>query len=275
MTKEELTKLGVPPELHEDATLKEVKDVPTALKMVVDLKAYQGSSIRIPNKDAGEEVRKEFEAKLRERVPNLVEVPTDEEALAKVEPTLFERLGRPKDAKGYPSLKDAKIEVPEGVTVDEEALRTTAGRLGLTKKQYVELARGAVEETTKVTQLRSENRAKLKTELGDAFEERLTAAAATAKKLGADDKLVTAIQRGAVEPEVAKLWINAAKSIGAEGSGLGTGGRGGGEGKMTPAEAEAAIQEMMRNSALFDGSHPDNQRLTRKFEELHKIAYPG
>lgn len=274
MTKDELTKLGVPPELHEDATLKEIKDVPTAMKVLVDLKSYQGQSIRIPSKEAGAEALAEFHTRLKEKVPSLIDVPTDEAELGKVEDVVLARFGKPKEAKAYPSLTDAKIEVPEGVKIDEDNLRELAFKLKLTKSGYLELARSTVAEQTKRTQLGSENRKALKTELGEAFEERLLAAASIAKKLGADEATIQAVKTGAADPALTRQYLAAAKLAGTEGEGFG-GTTGGGQGKLTPAEAEAKFNEILRNPALFDGSDPTHNDVVAKRDYYAKIAWPG
>lgn len=274
MTKEELTALKIPEELHTNATLLEVKDIPTLAKVLVDTKAMVGSSIRIPGKDAGEADVKAFKEKMRAAVPDLVEVPADPVKFAEVEGMLFEKLGRPKNAKEYPGLKDSKIDVPDEIKVDETELREIGHKLGMTKKQYLTFAKGVVDEKIKGAQLTSEARGALKKELGEAFDDRLTAAAAAAQKLGASEAMVTALRTGNVPAEQARIWINVAKSIGTEGAELGRDGGGGdGKGRMTPAEAKDQIAELYRNPALHDKNHSEQKRLTEKLLKLTEIAY--
>jgi hypothetical protein len=274
MTKEELAALKVDPSLHDDPTLKEIKDIPTALKVLVDTKAHVGASIRIPGPDAGEADRTAFRERLMKSVPDLVELPADPTKFQAAEGQIFERLGRPKEAKEYPSLKDAKIELPEGVKVDEDQLRSYAHKLGFTKKQYATFAAEAVKERASLVALQSEARAALKKELGDAFDDRLTAAAVAAKKLGASEEMVNALKSGNVPAEQAKLWIGVAKSMGTEGGEFRQQ-EGGGSGKMTPDEAKTQIEEMYRNPAIHQKDHPDRVRLEQKLVKLHEIAYPG
>lgn len=272
MTPEEMQKFGIPTELHGNETLLQAKDIPSLAKMLIDNKALVGSSIRIPGPDAGDEDKKAFRTKLKEKVPDLVEVPADPAKFAEVEGMLFERLGRPKDAKEYPALKDLGVQVPAEIKIEEQQLRDYAHGLGMTKKQFAELAKATVAERVKASQMTSEARAVLKKELGDAFDERLLAAAAAAKKMGASDAEVDSIRTGNVPPHTARNWINVAKAIGAEGSEFGR--EGGGATKMTPAEAQAQIAELYNNKALFEKSHPDNKRLALKLVDLTRIAYP-
>jgi hypothetical protein len=272
MTPEEMTKLGIPADLHGEASLTEIKDLSGLAKSYVETKRLVGGSIRIPGKDAGEAAVKEFKEKIRTAVPDLVEVPADPAKFAEVEGMLFEKLGRPKEAKEYPALKDAKIEVPPEIKIDEDGLRAVAHKLGMTKKQFSEFAKGVVEEKIKASQLSSEARAALKKDLGDAFDDRLLAAATAAQKFGASEALVTAIRTGNVPAEQAKLWIGVAKSTGVQGSEFNR--ENGGSGKMSPGEALEAIAELRKNPALMDKNHPEQKRLTEKLLKLGEIAYP-
>jgi hypothetical protein len=72
-----------------------------------------------------------------------------------------------------------------------------------------------------------------------------------------------------------KIWANAAKALGAEGTIVGkqTGGAPGGV--LTPAEAEMQIREIMENPLYTDrhgGAARD--RLVRKVVELQKFITP-
>jgi DnaJ-domain-containing protein 1 len=272
MTKEELAALKIPEEFHANPTLLEAKDVPALAKMLIDTKAHVGASIRIPGADAGDEDKKAFREKLQKAVPDLVEIPSDPTKFAEAEGMIFEKLGRPKDMKEYPSLKDAKIELPDGLKIEEAELRAYAHGLGMTKKQFIAFAKNAVAEKIKVSQMTSEARKALKAELGDAFDERLQAAALAAKKHGADDALVDAIRTGNIPASQAKLWIGVAKTTGTEGGNFNP--EGGGSQRMTPAEALAQIDELYRNPALMQRNHPENKRLTEKLVDLHRIAHP-
>jgi hypothetical protein len=272
MTKEEMIAHKIPEEYHANPALLEAKDVSSLAKRLIDTQAHVGASIRIPGADAGEEDKKAFREKLQKQVPDLVEVPADPTKFAEVEGMIFEKLGRPKDAKEYPSLKDSKIEVPAEIKIEESELRAYAHGLGFTKKQFIAFAKDVVAEKIKASQMTSEARGALKKELGDAFDERLASAAVAAKKMGASDAVVDALRTGNVPPEEAKRWINVAKAIGAEGSEFGR--EGGAATKMTPQEAQDQIAELYRNPALTNKSHPENKRLSEKLVQLHRIAYP-
>lgn len=273
MTKDEMVAAKIPEELHENALLKETKDMAGLAKIAVDLKAYQGNSIRVPGPEAPEQDKKEFHEKLKKHAPRLIELPEDQEKAIPVEELLFERLGKPKDAKGYKDLKALGVEVPDGVKVSEDDLRAIATNLGLTNRQYAKMAKDAVAKLTDQHQKTGELRKAVKAELGDAMEERLAAAAATAKKLGRSDEYVQQLKNGAVPVEEVRSWVAAAKALGTEPGELG--GQPGGGGKLTPSEAAERASEIRRNPALFDRSHPDHDRLVKRLFEYESAANPG
>jgi hypothetical protein len=270
MTKEEMVAAKIPEDLHDNALLKEVKDLPTLAKVAVDLKSYQGQSIRIPGPESGDADKKEFHEKLKKAAPSLVEIPDDEKAAEPITDILLARLGKPKDRTGYPTLKDLGIETK----MDEESLRAQADELGLTKKQYERMAKATAKIMEAQAQKNSELAKAIKSELGEAFEERLTAAAAVAKKLGRSAEFVEKLKNGAVNAEEAKSWINVAKAMGAEAGELG-GQDGGGSQKITPSEARERIDELYRNPALHDKSHPRHPELVAKLLDYTRAANPG
>lgn len=263
---------ALPAEMQADPSLKDFKDVASLAKSYVETKSHLGNSIRIPSDKAGPDDLKAFREKLKTAVPDLIELPADAQAFEAVEGSIFERLGRPKDVKGYQTPKEAGISLPEGVEVNEEALRAYAAKVGLTKKQYAVLLTEAVAEQTKRVQLTGEQRKALKTELGDAFDERLTAAAAAAKKMGKPDEYVQALRRGAVSADDAKAWINVAKSMGTEPGDLG-GHEGGGSSRLTPAEARNQIDELYKHPALKEKGHPRHNEMVIELHRLTGIAY--
>lgn len=274
MTKDELVKAGVPDTLHGEAVLLEAKDWSGVAKMLIDTKALVGSSIRVPGPDAGDVDRKAFRERLKTADPDLIELPKDPTEFAKVEGDLFARLGRPKEAKEYPSLKDMGIAVPEGTEISEDDLRTYGHKLGMTKKQFQEFAKGVAENKGKETTAATENKAAIKKELGTAFDERMGAAALAAKQCGLDEAFVTALRTGAVSKAQALGWIKVAQAMGTEGANLG-GGNEGGAPKMTVSEAKSQIAELRKRPELTaPGMTAEKKRLMDRLVSLTAIANP-
>lgn len=262
MTAEEMQKLGIPVEYHNEQIFKEAPDLPTVFKVARDLNAYKGNSIRVPGPEAGEADRTEFYGKLKKHAPGLIEIPTDE---AKREEALLEHLGVPKDAKEYPAA-----DLPEEVVA---RLRAEAKEENLTKRQFerrVEREKKAIESSTKA---QADAMKGLKTELGAAFEDRLTTAAAASKKLGADEKTVQAIKEGKAPVDSIRTYLNVAKSLGTEPGDLGDH-SGNGPKSLTPDEVRGRIGEIFKNPAFMDKAHPQYRDLQDKLLEYNRILYP-
>lgn len=260
---------GIPEDIRASEALKDFKDVGALAKSYVETKALVGRSLRLPGPDASEADKKAFREELKKKVPTLIELPEDEKQFEEVASQLWKRLGKPDDEKGYPAIKD----LPEGVEVNEDEIRQLAKGLGLTRKQYAQLVSGVVEDRKKRVELESESRKALKKELGEAFDERLSAAAAAAKQLGYSDERVAQIQKGLVSVEDAKAWINVAKALGKESRDLGGGPESRGPGKLTPAEAREQIAEIYRNPDFTNPQSPRYRDLVEKNLKLHQIAF--
>lgn len=223
---------ALPEDLRGEAMFKDIPDVATLAKVARDAKSALGASIRIPGPDAGDEARADFRAKLLKADPDLVQIPKDPEALGKLEGELFERFGRPKDAKEYA--------LPTGVEIQDEvleALRKEAAEEGLTKKQFAARAKRYADGVGKATQAEKDELALLKKELGEAFDERTAAARAIAEKLGVPKEALASMPARQL-----RVWANAAKAIGGDPRHLATQLQP--STKLTPSEQMARANEI-------------------------------
>jgi hypothetical protein len=220
-------------QLRANPALKDFPDVQTLAKSFVETKALVGASLRLPGPDAGEDVKAAFRDRLKQALPDLVEVPKDPEAFLKLEGELFERLGRPKEPKDYAPPKD--VQLSDDVLA---ALRAEAQAEGLTKKQFEARAKRWAEGATKATESEKAELAALKKDLGDAFDERTAAARAVAEKLGIPKDAAASMPARQL-----RVWAGVAKAIGGEGNHVGEQ-RDGTGGKLTPAEHAARAQEI-------------------------------
>lgn len=263
---------GLPEDLKTNPAMQDFKDVASLAKAFVETKAYVGAAIRPPGPDAKPEDRLEFIAKLRERAPELLLIPEgDDEASKLARDVAWERLGRPKEAKGY--ALPADLELPEEHL---EALRKEAAEEGLTKEQFTRRARRFGEALVTAAHARKEATAGLKRELGAAFEERTAEVAALAAKLGFPAAIVSDLKTGSVEPAVFKAFAMVAKGFRGERN-VADQGVGGG-GRLTPAEALAQRAEIMARSEYFNpkpGQMPVHQALVRKVQELNEQIEAG
>jgi hypothetical protein len=265
-------KEALPAELKDNPSLKDINDVPALAKSFVETKSMLGSSLRIPSPEAGPEARKEFLAKMQEKVPELVLVPSDPDKLAEVEETLWSRLGKPKDAKEYepPKVDDVEFK-PEEMDV----LRTIATKRGYTKKQFATLVKDVAAEKLATAKALYEQRAALKKEFGFAFDDKLAAFANVAEKTGAPPQLLAAIRQGTIDTTTAKWLDGLVKSLGGEGGEIRQQ-TGGSSGKLTPEEAKIQISEIIKNPAyLRRGANPElHEALKAKMAKLMPFAYP-
>jgi hypothetical protein len=252
-------KAALPEDQRGAAFLAEVKDLPTLVKNYGEALAYRGQSIRIPSADAAPEVRKEFQAKLREKVPELLDR-TDEEGLRAA-------FGVPKEAKEYAVPKD--VELPRAAL---ERLRAEAAEEGLSKRQFEARAKRLADALGAQARADQEGNAALDKEWGAASAERRAAAAAAALKLG-DGELAKAIQDKAAPVQLVKMLATVAKSYGEAREGANQGGNGGG-GTLTPVEAQARREEVRANPAYWDRNHPQHASLVRREAELAELAFP-
>ena len=263
---------SLPAEMKEAPALKDFADVPALAKSFIETKSMLGNSIRVPGADAGEDARKEFLAKLTEKAPELVLVPTDPDKLAEVEESLWTRLGKPKEAKEYepPKVDDVEFR-PEEI----EVLRTIASKRGYTKKQFATLVKDVAAEKQAAAKALYDRKAAVKKELGFAFEDRMTSFLDVAEKTGAPPQLVAAIRAGDIDVATVKWLDSLAKSMGGQGRAVGeqSDGR---PGKMTPLEAKEKIQEILKNPAYLNrGKNPEEHEVLKaKMAKLMPFAYP-
>jgi hypothetical protein len=261
-------KTQLPEDLRAEPMFKDIPDVATLAKVAKDSKSALGSSIRVPGPEAKPEDRKAFVERLQKAAPELVMVPEDEKARGEVEGSIWSKLGRPADAKGYEAPKD--LELPPEVV---DALRIQAVEEGLTKGQFAARAKRAAAEIGKVSQSRREAQAVLKRELGAAYEERTTAAAAAAEKLGFPAALVQDIRAGAVDAKLFGAFAAIAKGFGERAE---VGGQGQGvPGRLTPAEASQRMAEIRGRPEYFNRSlNPGlHDQLRAKMAEYAEQAY--
>jgi hypothetical protein len=258
----------LPDDLREDPALKDFNDVTALAKSFKDTKTFVGRSIQPPGEAATPEQKAEFYDKLRKHAPNLV--PLDEKD-EKAQELVWEKLGRPKDAKEY----DFKAP-PEAGEFNLDQLRETAKALGLTKAQFNKMAETALATRGKVADEFKADQTALKTEWGAAYQEKLDKAATAAAKLGASADVVTAIKAGTMKSGPLKLWDGIAKAIGHEPPANGAGGAAGaaGAGALTPAEAEAEISALQNGGALYNRQHADHEKAKLRYMKLMEFVAP-
>lgn len=252
-------KASLPEDIRGDESIASFKD---AGELAQAYRETRKTHIRIPGDDAGDDVKAAFREQLRAKVPSLVELPADDAELEKVEEGIFARFGRKKDAKDYQLPKDMKT--PEGFILAPIAAQ--AAEFGLTRRQFEALAKKSMETVEKERTATVEADAELRKELGQAYDERVAAARATAQKFGIPEDVAKLLPPGQI-----RTWLQVAKAVAPEM--LNVAGQGGSAGALTPAEALAQAAEIRANPDFHDPKSPRQPHLERRHTELMRIAY--
>jgi hypothetical protein len=220
--------------------LKDVASVEDLATQLVNAQGLIGNSIRIPSENASAEDHAAFRERLRAQVPGLVEVNDDPDAFS----AAMRTFGAPESADGYqlPQIEGENLKPVQGfnewaheANLTQEQFNTVATRF--TEAQHAAAEEAAVRHNSAMELLHRE--------WGYAFEERSQLALDMARRSGAPEDFVTAMENNAVPAEWVKYMAAMGQQYGAEAD-LGADRRDG-AGEMTPAEAQAQHDEIMAN----------------------------
>lgn len=203
---------------------------------------------------------------------------------------VFERLGWPKEAKGYEFKKPEKL--PDGFAYDDklaDAFRAMAHKRQLTATQaagvhddFVAMMADVHTKTAGDIAVRNlEGRQALEKEFGAATATKFEAANRALKFFGGDD-LVKVLEKAGLQsdPAMVKAWAKIGEALGEKGAaGMGSGGAGGGFSK-TPDEAKAEIAKIRGEAAskpehpLNDKHNPEHGAVVERLKSLYAMAHP-
>jgi hypothetical protein len=266
---------ALPDDIKGSASLAVFDDVGQMAKGFVELKSYQGNSLRIPGEDAGDDDRKQFVDKLLDKVPSVMLRPDFDNQDQSRE--FYRTLGMPAESSGYemPELND----VPEGVNANSDKMdffRGIAHEAGLSKGQFNQVMAKVIEHDLADAQGQLDEHKLamegLNSEWGMATKERLAATLDIAKKTKAPDSLVEALQKNQLPVDLVK-WIHGLSvSIGSESNQIGTADDSI-AGRMTPAEAQEKINEIYANKN--HAFHRGDKAAMNKMLELVQSSNPS
>jgi hypothetical protein len=258
---------SLPPELKEAPALKDVADVNSLAKQFVDQQSFLGTSLRIPGKDASDKDRQEFNTKLREKVPGLIPAPNfdDENSVKEFNKTI----GVPDDPKGY--------KVPEKYKDFDDLSDVTAyaHEAGMTQRQFEKfvskLADKVMTGRDDAKAKLSEEHKELQKEWGSAFEDKKKNIEVFLKSNDAPEDLVEAFSTDSL-PKSTMMWLDSlVTQIGGEHNQD----RGDGSpGKLTPAQAQSAIDEILgnRDHAYWNKEAPGHESAKKRMLELTALV---
>ena len=260
-------KASLPDDLRQEPMFQSIPDVPTLAKVARDAKSALGGSIRIPGPDAGDDVKKEFHQKLREKVPDLI-VRSDLEALRAA-------VGIPKEAKEY-AAEGITYEPGAELTSEEiDALRTRAAKYAVPKEAFKALVTDAAAERAAAIKAQKDAQAALKTEWGGAYDERMGKVRAVLDQLQAPQAMKDAFAKGLVDKATAAMFFNLASALGTQPREVASQ-QTTTTATMTPSEAQTRIAEIMAREEFNNpGKNPDqHRRLAAERVRLLALAYP-
>lgn len=204
---------------------------------------------------------------------------------------VFERLGWPKDPKGYEFKPPAADKLPQGFKYDESlaaAFRTMAHKRQLTAAQaagvhddFVAMMADVHTKTAGDIQVRNfEGRQALEKEFGAATATKFEAANRALKFFGGDE-LVKVLEKAGLQsdPAMVKAWAKIGEALGEKGA-AGMGGGAGGGFSKTPDEAKAEIAKIRGEAAskpdhpLNDKHNPEHATMVERLKSLYAMAHP-
>ena len=263
----------LPDDIKNNGVLNNVTSLSQMAKMTIDARQYGSTSIRIPSEDASQEDKDAFKKDIMTKIPDLMMKPDidNQESFNNVMKTL----GAPDDVAGYSTQ-----EVPDAIKDNVTLLSEKALEAGLTKNQFSTITDGIISDYKNNTEQAygraEEQKTALKTEWGAAYDEKIETISHFAKQTGFSEDFVHAIQDGHVDKTnlqafetVIKGYEGGAIEIGRQATNPAA--------KMTPAEADAQLNELMgnKNHAFWHPEDPAHQSAKDKVIELGKLAETG
>lgn len=189
---------------------------------------------------------------------------------------VYERLGAPKDAKGY-SLEvpkeggDSKLmEHFSNVFFEAGVPKAMAEKIVKSWNEYQGAAKTQMAESAK--QAFSQSEAALKTEWGAAYDQNVNIAKEGVKVLGLSKEDIDAIASTRGHDNAMKLFHKIGQSVGEHSF---VNGRPAGEQINAPEQARAQIRSLMGDSDFATRLASGDSDAKMRWDKLHKEAYPG
>ena len=235
-----------------------------AVQGIRNASSYMGNSIRIPGPDSSAEDRAKFAQKAIEKFPGLIPSPDPDNPEAVN--AILARLGMPKEASDYG--------VPESTPYSAEAIgemKAWAHEAGMTKKQWEsffgKMAGKATDADAMLAATTKAQHDALVGEWGMAYDEKCGQIMHLLSKLEAPEALKDAIKGRTLDPDSMKLFDKLAVAINEEGAPMAGFGKGDTTTRLTPAEAQARVHEVMGDPDYFDANSPRQKMLMKKVRD--------
>ena len=251
--------------------LADFKDLDGLAKAYLDTKADNGRSLRLPGPDATAESIEEFNTSLMAKVPGLTAIP-GEDASDDMRSEFFRQLGRPTEASAYKMPDTEEANMKDGLL----KLQEQAFKSGLNQKQYTALADSLMKDYTDnmnaYTEGQNDDYDKLKVDWGAGLTGKTQAILELAKATGAPESMIEAITGRTLDSDTMKWMDGMVSSLSGEGAQMNFQGDGHTEARLTPAEANMQIEEIMAKPEYWEQTSPLHAALVQKVVDLQSIA---
>ena len=261
----------LPEDIRDNGVLDDIKNIDQMATMIVNARKLQSKQISIPSEDASPEKREEFLKDLQNKIPDLVYVGDGADMN-----NIYDRMGRPKDPTEY-ELPD----IPEPIRDNFGNLTLKAHEAGITKGQMKSISDAILSDfndnMAKQKAFEEENRKALETKYGEAVDDTLESVADFAKKVGFDDSLVDAIEKGSVGLSNVQALEKVMEGFESSGPRIGDDHGSSNTTKLTPDQAELQINEILENKKhpYWDAGSPAHDAALKKMVELNRAADAG
>jgi len=263
----------LPEDMRNSGVLEPVKNISSLAKMAVDGRALLSTSIRIPSVDAAAEDQKAFKEDLMKKIPDLMYRPDPESQDSINE--VMKSLGMPDTPEGY-----TLPEIPDTIKESITGLAKKAHEVGVTNNQLTAITDAILGDykanSDQAYGQLEEQKEKLKTQWGAAYDKKVETIAHFAKQTGFSEDFVSAISNGQVDETNMNAFDNVIKGF--EGEAVEIGRQPNNPDiVMTPQEAESRLNELMGNKdhAYWHPENPEHAAAVDKVIELGKLADTG
>jgi len=262
------------PELKGSPALKDIKDIGALAKGYIEAQSVIGNSVRVPTKEAGEEGRKAFRARILElgKDHGIVALPGKDE-----DPSAFYGVvGRPEKDDGY-ELPEFKA---EGFAIDDsetKALKAEAHKAGLSKDQFKKFVKGLADVRLTAAQSGAEKfnsgHKALESEWGDQYKSRIVDVSKMLELHKAPDSLRAAMETGKLDADSLRWLYLVLSGYGDEPAELVSQGKRQTLGvKLTRDDARQRLQEIEQRIQVMQPGDPDYQELVQRRVKLVEQA---
>lgn len=244
--------------------VKNAEDMTALFNRFGEQRSFLGNSIRIPTEDASESDIAAFKQKLKDKVPSLMETPDfdDDDSVN----DLMKRLGTPEDTDGYiaPELEDVTF-----ADDDLANMRSLAKEIGMTKRQFKKFAeitgRKNSESRAELENANKESIASIQKEWGLAAEAKYQETLNFAKKAGAPEGLINAMESKTIDSQTV-FWLNGLAKNVSESTNMDIQANNSNGSNDSPLEAQAKINDILSNP-----DHPYHKGDDIARQKMHKL----